>query len=174
MTEPSIKKCTSVNKRKKKRNQVVIMKEYRQVPAAVELVGYRKARVRASLPTEGCGPQRPLVEQHQPRYGWSAAMVKKRSLVNITVCPCFHSSLTHNRNINPFENKVWDIYIFIKKCVHSFIEVWIMLLLIFVLRYTTVVCIWAEDCVYVFPLIISLDCFSFSVVSSFGLVWDSV
>ena len=47
LTEPSIKKCTSVNKRKKKRNQVVIMKEYRQVPAAVELVGYRKARVRS-------------------------------------------------------------------------------------------------------------------------------
>ena len=39
------------------------MKEYRQVPAAVELVGDRKARVRASLQTEGCGPQRPLVEQ---------------------------------------------------------------------------------------------------------------
>ena len=49
-----------------------------------------------------------------------------------------HSSLTHHRNINPFENKVWEIHIFIKKCVSSFIEVHklflIMFPLIFVLR----------------------------------------
>ena len=34
-----------------------------------------------------------------------------------------HPPLTQHRNVNPFENKVWDIYIFIKKCVCSFIEV---------------------------------------------------
>ena len=39
------------------------MKDYRQVPAAVGSVGYLKARVRASLQTEGCGPQRTPVEQ---------------------------------------------------------------------------------------------------------------
>ncbi len=33
-----------------------VMKEYRQVPVAVERVGDGKARVRASLQTEGCGP----------------------------------------------------------------------------------------------------------------------
>ena len=32
-----------------------VLKEYRQMPAAVKLVGDRKARVRASLQTEGCG-----------------------------------------------------------------------------------------------------------------------
>ena len=46
-------RCTCVNKRKKKRKQVGVMKEYRQVPAAVELVRDRKATVRASLQTEG-------------------------------------------------------------------------------------------------------------------------
>ena len=51
-------RCTCVNKRKKKWKQVGVMKEYRQVPAAVELVGDRKARVRASLQSEGCDPQR--------------------------------------------------------------------------------------------------------------------
>ena len=40
-----------------------VMKEYRQVPAAVELVGDRNARVRTSLQTEGHSPQRPPVEQ---------------------------------------------------------------------------------------------------------------
>ena len=39
----SIKTCTCVNKRKKKRKQVDIMKEYRQVPMAVEFVGNWKA-----------------------------------------------------------------------------------------------------------------------------------
>ena len=34
-----------------------------------------------------------------------------------------HPSLKHHRNINPFENKVGERYIFIKKCVRSFIEV---------------------------------------------------
>ena len=35
-----------------------VMKEYRQVTAAVELVGERKARVTTSLQTEDFGPQR--------------------------------------------------------------------------------------------------------------------
>ena len=110
---------TCVNKRKK-RKQVDVMKEYKQVSAAVVLVGHRKARVRACLRTEGCGSQRPPLEQHQPRWERTAAMVRRRSWVNIAVCPCLYSSLIHHRNI---ENKVWGIHIFIKKCVRSFIEV---------------------------------------------------
>ena len=65
---------TCVNKRKKQK-QVNVMKEYRQVPAGVKLVGHRKAREWASLQTEGCGPQRPPVEQSQPRYRRSAKLV---------------------------------------------------------------------------------------------------
>ena len=115
-------RCTCVNKRKKWK-QVGVMKEYRQVPAAVESVGNKKARVKGRLQTEGCGPQRTPVEQPQPRCGRSAAMVKRQIWVNIAGCPCLHLSLTHNRNINPMVNKVWEIHIFIKKCVCSFIEV---------------------------------------------------
>ena len=55
-----------------------VMKEYRQVPAAVKLVGDRKARVRASLQTEGCGPQRPPGEPLPSRCRRIAAMVKKK------------------------------------------------------------------------------------------------
>ena len=116
LTEPSIKRCTCVNKRKKKRKQVGVMKEYRQLLAAVELVGDRKA----SLQTKSCDLQRPPVEQPQPRCGRSAAIVRRRIWVNIAVCPCLYSSLTHHRNI---ENKVWEIDIFIKKRVCSFIEI---------------------------------------------------
>ena len=49
------------------------------------------------------------------------AMVKRRSWVNIAVYPCLPLSLIHHRNINTFENKVWEIY-FYKECVRSFIE----------------------------------------------------
>ena len=52
-----------------------------------------------------------------------------------------HPSLAHHRNINSFENKVWEMYVFIKKCVHSFIEVHklclIMSPLVYVWEYTT-------------------------------------
>ena len=79
------------------------MKVYRQVPAAAKLVGHRRTTVRASLQTEVCGPQQPLVEQPQPRCGRSAAMVRRRSWVSIEVSPCRYSSHTHHRNI---DNKV--------------------------------------------------------------------
>ena len=68
-------RCTCVIKRKKKRTQVRVMKEYWQVPAAVELDGYRKVRVMESLQTDGCGPQWPPVEQPQPRCGRSAKWI---------------------------------------------------------------------------------------------------
>ena len=63
-------RSTCVNKWKKKWKQVGVMKEYRQVLVAVELVGHRKARVRANLQTEGCGHQ-----QHKPRCRRSAKWV---------------------------------------------------------------------------------------------------
>ena len=128
-------KYTCVNKWKKKQKQVCVMKEYRQVLAAVESVGDRKARVKASLQTEGCDPLWPLVEQLQLRCRRSAAMIKRRSWVNIAVCPCLHSSLKHHRNI---KNKVWEIHIFIKKCVCSFIELRHLCLIMFPLVYMDV------------------------------------
>ena len=67
-------RCTCVNKRKKKRKQWDVMKEYRQMPAAVESVGDRKTRVRASLQIEN-SPQQLPVEQPQPRCGRSAKWV---------------------------------------------------------------------------------------------------
>ena len=45
-----------------------------------------------------------------------------------------HPSLTNHRNVNPLENKVWEIY-FIKKCVRSFIEVRKLCLIMFPLVY---------------------------------------
>ena len=116
---------------------------------------YRKARVRTSLQTEKASLS--ADEQPQPRWRKSAKWVledniacydQESSWVNIAVCPYPHPSLTHHRNINPFENKVWKIYIFIKKCVRSFIEVRklssIMIPLVFVLQLCNMVRIYSQ------------------------------
>ena len=93
-----------------------VMKENRHVPAAVELVGDRKA----SLQTEAVALSNsqlsnPSQDAEEVLSGFlkitQRAMIKRRSWVNIAVCPCLHSSLTHNRNINPLENKVRDIFL---------------------------------------------------------------
>ena len=112
-------KCTCVNKRKKKRKQVDVMKEYRLMPAAIESVGDRKGTVRTSLETENAlwVMWHRLINPSQDAEVLSGflkitqrAMVKRRSWVNIAVCPSIHPSLTHHRNINPFENKEWKTY----------------------------------------------------------------
>ena len=95
--------------------QAGIMKEYRQVPAAVECSRRQECQCENQLADWGLQPL-----ETSGRCGRSAAMVKRRTWVNIAVCPCLHSSLTPNRNI---KNKVWELYIFVKKCVCSFIEV---------------------------------------------------
>ena len=96
------------------------MKEYRQMLAAIERVGDRKAKVRTSLQTEDAflsavalsDPwlSNPSQDTEEVLSGFlkitQHAMVKRRSWVNIAVYPCLHPSLTHHRNINPFENKV--------------------------------------------------------------------
>ena len=62
-------------------------------------------------------------------HGWvtQAKMRKKccyargRTWVNIAVRLCLHSFITHNKH-HLLENKVWEIYIFIKKCIRSLLK----------------------------------------------------
>ena len=77
-----------------------------------------------------------------PRLSNPAKMRKKYCLVNIAVRPCLQL-ISHTQETSPFRK--WSVrdYIFIKKCVRSFIEVrklcLIMFPLVFVLRlYNTV------------------------------------
>ena len=63
--------------------------------------------------------------------------------VNIAVPPCLHSFLTHNKH-HLFENKVWEINIFIKKCIRSLLKSSLQLIMflcicirVYVCGYTT-------------------------------------
>ena len=113
---------TCVNKRKKKRRQVSVLKEYRQMLAAVELVETGRPEWGPACRLRAVVLSNPSQDAGEVLSGYwkitQRAMVKRRSWVNRAVSPCLSSSLTYHRNINPFENKVWEILIFIKKCVH--------------------------------------------------------
>ena len=125
-------RCTCVNKQKKKRKQVGVIKKYRQMLAAVESVGAGRleweSACRLGTPNVALINTRLSNRSQDAKEVLSGflkitqrAMVKRRSWVSIAVCLCLHSSLTHHRNINPFKNKVWEIHIFIKK-VSSFVH----------------------------------------------------
>ena len=98
-----------------------LRKNIDRMPAAVEQLR-QECHCENQLADCGLyGPQWPMVEQPQPRCERSAAMVKRRTWVNIAVHPCLHSFLTHNK-YHLFENKMWQIYIFVKKCIRSLLN----------------------------------------------------
>ena len=61
------------------------------------------------------GRQWPTVEQPQPRWGRSAAMVRRTWGQNNSLSPS-PTYLSHTTNINSFENKVWEIYFYKEAC----------------------------------------------------------
>ena len=64
------------------------------------------------------GPQWPTVEQPMSRCERSDAMVKK-GLGSIKESVPVSIHISHRTEHHPFENKVWEIYIFVKKCIRS-------------------------------------------------------
>ena len=121
-TEPSIKRYSSVNKRKNSRSRWILDYNITRCPD-----GSRQSetgcRSEKQLQTESSGPSL--------THGWATPSQDEKEVllwsreefaVNIAVRPCLHSFLTHNKH-HPFENKVWKNYIFIKRCIHSFVEV---------------------------------------------------
>ena len=116
-------RCTCVNKQKKKQKQVGIMKgrcrqQLRELETGRPEWG-PAYRLRAVTLNDSWSSN-PSQDAEEVLSGFlkitRRAMVKRRSWVNIAVCPCLHSSLTHHRNFNPFMNKVWGIYFYKEVC----------------------------------------------------------
>ena len=116
-TEPSIKRCTCVNKRKNSGGRWALnnnITRYTDDSSQLET----RCRSESQQQTEGFGPS--------VTHGWAtpAKMRKKccygckKNLGQYSSVPVSNSSLIYNKH-HPFKNKVWEIYIFIKKCVHS-------------------------------------------------------
>ena len=100
-TEPSIKRCTCVKKRKNSRSRWTLQNNITRWPggSSQSETGCQSENQLADWGL--CSPQWPTVEQPQPRWGRRAAIVERRTWVNIAVRPCLHSFLTHNKH-HPF------------------------------------------------------------------------
>ena len=115
------KRCIYVNKRKNSRSRWALGNNITRCPGS-------SRELETGCQSENQLADRGLwalsdapVDQPKPRCERSAAMVERRTWVNIAVRPCLYSFLTHNKH-HLFENKVWEIYIFIKKCICSLLK----------------------------------------------------
>ena len=117
-TEPSIKRCTCVNKRKNSGSRWTLESNITRCPD-----GSRQSETgcqsESQLQIEGFGPSVTHGWATQPRWGRSAAMIVRITWVNTAVVTVSNSSLTHNKH-HLFENKLWEIYFFYKE-VFSFV-----------------------------------------------------
>ena len=121
LTVPSIKTCTCVNKWKSSGSRWMLDNNITRCPDGSSQME-TGCRSENQLVDWGlCGPHWPTVEQPKPRCKRNAAMVEEELGINIAVRPCLHSFLTHNKH-HPFENKVWERYIFIKKCIRLLLK----------------------------------------------------
>ena len=143
-TEPSIKRCTCVNKQNSG-SRWMLDNYITRCPRRFEPVGVswrQDAELRPAADRGPCGPQWPPVEQ--PSQDEEKVLVWSEELwVNITVCPRFQL-ISHTQPTLTLSRIKCERYIFIKKCVRSIIEVRILCLIMFlhifvyVCGYTTV------------------------------------
>ena len=119
LTEPSIKICTCVNKRKNSGSRWVLGNNITWCPGG------------SSQLETGCQSENQLAEGFGPLVtpGWAtqAKMRKKRCYGREKNLGQYSSSslsplISHTQQNHLFENKVWEIYIFIKRCVRSLLK----------------------------------------------------
>ena len=141
-TESSIKTFTCANKRKNSGSRCVLDNNITRFPD-----GSSQLETRCQSENHAdrglCGPQWPTVEQLQAKMRKNCCYCQK-NLGQYSSLSLSRSQLSHATNISLSRIKC-ERYIFIKKCVRSFIEVRILCLIMFllifivvyVLRYTT-------------------------------------
>ena len=146
-TELSIKRCTCVNKRRNSGSWCTldnyITRCHRRLGAIPVGVSWREdVELRASGRQMALGSQWPTVEQ--PRWERSAAMVRRTLGQYVAVCPCLQLN-SHTQPTLTLSRIKCERYIFIKKCVRSFIKVrhyvWLYVMHIYVYYEYTTVCL---------------------------------
>ena len=115
-TEPSIKRCTCVNKLKNSGSRWMSDNNITICPGRFESVGQRMAAWESA-----CRLRWPPVEQLQPRWGRNAAMVRRSWGQYSSLSPS-PTHLLHTTTITLSRIKCERLF-FIKKYVRSFIEV---------------------------------------------------
>ena len=106
-TEPSIKRCICVNKRKNSGSRCQMVRvSWRQDASGVRISSRQRA----------CGPQWPMVEQTQPRWGRSAAIVVRRILGQNNSLSPSSTHLPHTTNITRSRIKCERLYFYKEIC----------------------------------------------------------
>ena len=118
LTKPSIKRCTCVNKWKNSGSRWVLNKNITRAQTAWASWG-QDAEVRASGRQRALGPQWPTVEQPQPRWGKSAAMVRRTWGQYSSLSPS-PAHLSHTTTITPSKIKCERLHFY--KEVYSFVH----------------------------------------------------
>ena len=118
-TEPSIKRCTCVNKWKNSGSRRTLENNITRCRLVWDC-WRQDAEVRTSLQIEGFAALSDPWFSNPSQDEEVLLGLRERTWVNIAVCPGLHSFLTHNKH-HPFENKVWEIYIFIRSV---FVHYW--------------------------------------------------
>ena len=122
-TEPSIKRCTCVNKRKNSGRRWALNNNITRAQTA--WVSWRQdAELRASGRQRALGPQWPTVKQ--PSQDEKEVLLGQYSSLSPTP-----AHLSYTTNINPFENKMCEIYFYKEVC--SFVH-WSSSLLLLMFR----------------------------------------
>ena len=97
----TLKRCTSVNKRKNRGSRCTLNNNITRCPGRFESVGDRMPAKWDQLQTQGIGPSVTHGWATQPRWERSAAMVEEELGVNIAVCPRLQL-ISHTQQPSPF------------------------------------------------------------------------
>ena len=117
-TEPLIKICTCVNKRKNSRSRWSWDNNITRCPGRFELVGVKMPKWKPATDRGLWALSNPRLSN--PSQDEEEVMIWSEELGSIKQSvPVSSSSLTHQKH-NPFENKVWEIYFY--KEVYSFVH----------------------------------------------------
>ena len=115
-TELSVKRYTCVNKPKKSGSRWTLENNISRCPGRLSSVGDKMPKWE---PASFAALSDPRLSNPSQRCERSAVMVKRRTWVNIAVCPSLHSFLTHNRSSTLSKIKC-EKFIFCKE-VYSFV-----------------------------------------------------
>ena len=120
-TEPSIKRCTCVNKRKNSGSRWTLNKNITRKLTAWVSWG-QDAEVRASCRQRALGPQWPTVEQPPAKMRKKCCYGQKNLGQYVAVCPRLQLT-SRTQPTSTLSRIKSESYIFIKMCVRSFIGV---------------------------------------------------
>ena len=119
-TKPSIKRCTCVNKQKNSRSRWALVNNITRCPSSSSQLETGCWSENQLADWGLCGPQGPWLSN--PSQDAKEVLLWPRKNLGQYSSPSLSPLISHTQQTSPFKNKVWKIYIFIKKCIRSLLK----------------------------------------------------